>query len=89
MPDNCERGSAVCVVPEVLDTEAISLRNLLAVSVPGGTNKTIDKNTTVQHSTAVAITMPKVEIQMNDAMSIYQLVIDDSNADRFTVLVGC
>ena len=50
MPDNCERGSAVCVAPEVLDTEAISQRNLLAVSVPGGTNKTIDKNTTVQHS---------------------------------------
>jgi hypothetical protein len=33
--------------------------------------------------------MPKVEIEMNDAMSICQLVIDDSNADRFTVLVGC
>tara|TARA_B100000470_G_scaffold133512_1_gene103334 strand:- start:420 stop:611 length:192 start_codon:yes stop_codon:yes gene_type:complete len=50
VPDNCERGSAVCVAPEVLDTEAISQRNLLAVSVPGGRNKTIDKNIIVQHS---------------------------------------
>jgi len=26
---------------------------------------------------------------VNDAMSIYQLVIDDRNAERFTVFVGC
>jgi len=50
VPDNCERGSAVCVTPEVLDAEATSQRYLLAVSVPGGTNKTIDKNIIVQHS---------------------------------------
>jgi hypothetical protein len=50
VPDNCQRGSAVCVAPEVLDAEATSQRYLLAVSVPVGTNKTIDKNATVQHS---------------------------------------
>jgi len=40
---------AVCVAPEVLDAEATSQRYLLAVSVPVGTNKPIDKNATVQH----------------------------------------
>ena len=42
--------NAVCVAPEVLDAEATSQRYLLVVGVPVGTNKTIDKNTTVQHS---------------------------------------
>ena len=40
----------MCVAPEVLDAEATSQRYLLAVSVPVGTNKPIDKNATEDNS---------------------------------------